>query len=199
MKTIVDALVQVGLVVGISYLIYLVSKRRVKGFMTWIGLKLPNNPTQRKKILMLLGISIGLAGLPIGLLLMAGESGDLNMAYESVRGDHPVWLALIFKSMIQTALSEEILFRGLFAKRLINWLGYKKGNLIQALVFGLIHSFAILTYGWSLGVILVLMIGITAYFYGYIMECLAKGSIFYGWLIHGLTNLMAFTLFYLIQ
>ena len=42
--------------------------------------------------------------------------------------------------IIQTGLSEEILFRGFLAKRLISRFGFATGNLPQGLVFGLLHG-----------------------------------------------------------
>ena len=41
--------------------------------------------------------------------------------------------------IFQTGLSEEILFRGFLAKRLISRFGFATGNLLQGLVFGILH------------------------------------------------------------
>ena len=39
---------------------------------------------------------------------------------------------LCIKALVQTSLSEEILFRGFVAKRLISWLGFTRGNLYRS-------------------------------------------------------------------
>lgn len=48
-------------------------------------------------------------------------------------------IILLITALFKTSLAEEILFRGLIAKRLINKLGFKIGNLLQAFVFGILH------------------------------------------------------------
>ena len=42
--------------------------------------------------------------------------------------------------MIQTGLSEEILFRGFLGKRLIAKFGFAVGNVVQGLLFGTLHG-----------------------------------------------------------
>lgn len=43
-------------------------------------------------------------------------------------------------ALFKTPLTEEILFRGFLAKRLISIAGFIKGNLLQSAIFGAIHA-----------------------------------------------------------
>lgn len=52
-------------------------------------------------------------------------------------GTNAIILLLII-GVFKTAFAEEILFRGFIAKRLISVFGFVKGNLFQAIIFGII-------------------------------------------------------------
>ena len=105
------------------------------------------------------------------------------------------FIALILKSLIQTSLTEEILFRGFVAKRLINWLGFTTGNLLQAILFGAVHLliFAGQEFSLALAVGVVFFPGLAGWIFGYLNERVGNGSILPGWLMHGLTNLIAYS------
>lgn len=49
-------------------------------------------------------------------------------------------LILLMIALLKTSFTEEILFRGFIAKRLVSVLGFQKGNLLQAAIFAAIHS-----------------------------------------------------------
>jgi membrane protease YdiL (CAAX protease family) len=103
---------------------------------------------------------------------------------------------IVIKAVFTTSLSEEILFRGFIAKRLIAVTSYKTGNIVQAIIFGLIHVAlfsTISSYVFLLGFIF----GFTAlgaYVSVYINEKLADGSIFPGWISHGLGNVLSYSI-----
>ena len=95
----------------------------------------------------------------------------------------------------KTSLSEEILFRGFIAKRLIAKLGYQRGNILQATIFGLIHLALFLA---LIGPQLPFLIGIFVFsgLAGYIMQHInekhSAGSIIPGWLAHGFGNTVSY-------
>ncbi len=105
------------------------------------------------------------------------------------------FILLIVKALIQTAFTEEILFRGFAAKRLIKWLGFTTGNLLQALLFGAVHLliFAGQEFSLALAIGIVLYPAIGGWIMGYLNERIGSGSILPGWLMHGLTNLIAYS------
>lgn len=98
-------------------------------------------------------------------------------------------------AMVKTSLSEEILFRGFIAKRLISALGFKWGNLLQALIFGLVHLalFWILMDAkvWFLAFIFMLS-AVAGYMIQYINEKFSGGSIIPGWIAHGFGNTISY-------
>lgn len=93
--------------------------------------------------------------------------------------------------IIQTGLSEEILFRGFLAKRLISHLGFATGNLLQGLVFGLLHGamFFLVTTPLK-ALIITLITGFSGWLLGWMAEKAAGGSILPGWMVHGVGNLL---------
>lgn len=106
-------------------------------------------------------------------------------------------LSLVLYAGVQTSLSEEILFRGFLAKRLIEWLGFHVGNVLQALIFAAVHVALFLSLaGQELtparAAFLVLPISLYGWLLGYIKERAGNGSIIPGWLAHGLGNFTAF-------
>ena len=106
-----------------------------------------------------------------------------------------VTVALLgIKAFAQTSLSEEIFFRGFIAKRLISWLGFKWGNLLQALLFGLVHLLLFIGQAFSLPIAagVVLFTGLGGWTSGFLNEQLGNGSILPSWWMHGLTNAITY-------
>src|SRR5690606_4407418 len=108
------------------------------------------------------------------------------------------FLILLLYAWVQTALAEEILFRGFVAQRLIGWLGFALGNFAQALLFGLVHLGLFLALaGQSLTLarsgVLLLAPTVMGWALGYVKNQLGNGSTLPGWWAHGLTNCIAFS------
>jgi membrane protease YdiL (CAAX protease family) len=98
---------------------------------------------------------------------------------------------------VKTALTEEIFFRGLIAKRLISWLGFSVGNLIHALIFGAVHLLIFLIPGGPkftplLGAAFLLLPGASGWLMAFANEKAGNGSIAPGWMIHALGNAAAY-------
>lgn len=107
---------------------------------------------------------------------------------------------------LTTGIGEELFFRGFLGKKLCRRYGFSKGNLIQALLFGLIHgigfpimivlfnlsdkinisNFRILTIGISATI----LGGFGGWILGYVTEKSANGSIIPAILIHGGGNFL---------
>lgn len=106
---------------------------------------------------------------------------------------------LLLLAVFKTALSEELVFRGLLAKRLIAWLGFGAGNLIQAAIFGAIHLLMFVTPGapaWdplAAGALFIapFIAGVVA---GYLNERIGGGSIAPSWFMHALSNLVGYSI-----
>lgn len=120
----------------------------------------------------------------------------------------PYWMILKkgfdFKSIIsaliycvlKAGLSEELLFRGLIAKRSIKNFGVFWGNFCQAFLFWLLHFLLIgmVTKQWVslMQVILLSTIFPIALIMGYANEKLYKGSILPSWILHSSMNFVTF-------
>ncbi|CAM2993731.1 CPBP family intramembrane glutamic endopeptidase [Limosilactobacillus mucosae] len=99
--------------------------------------------------------------------------------------------AVLVYPVLGTSLPEELLFRGFLLKRLATRFDFAIGNLIQALLFGLLHSVIFIN---QLGLLSALGIGwftlLIAWLMGFINEKSATGSIYPSWLIHALANFL---------
>jgi uncharacterized protein len=95
-----------------------------------------------------------------------------------------------------SGFSEEVLFRGLIAKRLISLLGFLWGNAIQATIFWLLHFLLVwwITKEWFSP--LQFMTLVTTIFMGLILcywnEKQSNGSIVASWIFHASANLSTF-------
>jgi membrane protease YdiL (CAAX protease family) len=104
-------------------------------------------------------------------------------------------IIILSKAVIQTALSEEILFRGLIGKRIANKFGYLAGNIIQALIFSLPHGlpFMIIYKEYVVGIVLIASAAIVGYLQFWLNEKKADGSLVPSILLHSIMNIVSFT------
>lgn len=194
----ISAIFQVVVFSIIPFIVYIISKKRAKGFFDYIGIKKSNKKANLYAILLALLLSFP-------LLLLAYFNEDLNNILtdpKSVSGKIKSMgfgfktLSLIFfTAVFKTALAEEIFFRGFVAKRLIAMINFKTGNIIQALIFGVMHSilFLAITKNFLLLFLLFLIPAIGAYIKVYLNEKVASGSIIPGWIAHALGNTISYT------
>jgi uncharacterized protein len=191
--SLISALLQAGLVLALAGLVYLAFGRRKGSFGDYVGLK--RAPLRA----VLIGAAIGLAGA-IALLSIPGvaemSSGRGTVTGEAVHeGVSAAMLAgLAISALIKTSFSEELLFRGLIGKRLIAWLGFQAGNLIQAVLFGAVHLLLLLVPAASTTIVLFMVVftGALGWVNGWLNEKLGGGSILPGWAAHGTANFCAY-------
>ena len=99
--------------------------------------------------------------------------------------------ALIY-SFVQTSFTEEIFFRGFLLKRIKNKFGFITANIVQSILFALLHCAMFFTLTSLFNVILItLLTGLIALAMGYINEKESEGSIYPSWCIHGIANLFS--------
>lgn len=100
--------------------------------------------------------------------------------------------AILAYAILGTALPEEIFFRGFLLKRLQGKLGFLGANLVQSLLFGLIHALMFIQLiGFLKAVLIFAFISLIAYVFGAINEKKAGGSILPSFFIHAFTNTAA--------
>ena len=193
-----SALLQLLVFSLIPFIVYLIRYRKVNGFFDYVGLKASN----RKANSLALIISLFL-GVPILILArFTPEFFEIMTDPKSVTGQirgmgggAEALTAIFFVALIKTYLAEEILFRGFLAKRLIALTNFQWGNLIQAFLFGILHSILFLSIssnGWFLFIIFLVPFA-GAWAKTWLNEKLAGGSIIPGWIAHGVGNLIAYS------
>ena len=100
--------------------------------------------------------------------------------------------AIVVYAAFNTAFPEELLFRGFLLKRLANKFGFNIANIIQALLFGVLHgAMFFLLVGVVKAILIIIFTGVIAWFMGYINEKYSNGSIIPSWIIHTISNLFS--------
>ena len=195
---IISAVLQILVFTLIPFAVFLITHRTANGFFDYIGLK----ATTKKAIFLAIAASLIFLAGGITLAFLSSEVKEVLINPPSVTGkirEMGLTPASVFTLIIiagfKTSLAEEILFRGFIAKRLVNWLGFQLGNVLQALIFASIHALLF----WALsksGVLFILFIfffsGTVGYIIEYINEKHGEGSIIPGWISHALGNTISY-------
>lgn len=129
----------------------------------------------------------------LGVVLMNENLKQAAMQPPSITGK-AVFMLLI-TALVKTSLTEEIFFRGFIGKRLINGLGFDRGNLIQAVIFGMLHVvlfFSQLQDSPMAIILIFLFSSLMGWLIGYANEKKSNGSIITGWICHGMGNLVSY-------
>lgn len=125
------------------------------------------------------------------------RSGNLNYqgftvdAFRQTGWSIETSAVILIWAIVQTSLSEEILFRGFLCKRLCHKFGEKTGNAVQALIFGMVHITALPDKNIPALCVIVLLTGGIGYALGWLSLQKAQGSILYGWTIHAAVNILS--------
>lgn len=190
LNQLLNAVFQVVLFSVIPLIWWLVTARKKENFFKWLGLKKPK--CDRKKNLLISMLAVAVVCFLVGefAIWIRGDVAAAESAYKGM-GLTALPSVLVY-SYIQTALSEEIIFRGFLLKRLMTKFGFVAANIIQALIFGAIH----LTMVWGqvgivAGIIIVIYPMIPAVAMAYLNEKKADGSIIPSWIIHGTLNTLS--------
>lgn len=190
---IIGAIVQVLVFTLIPFLVYLVKKKTLKGFLASIGLKKSNIEANLLAVLASLILVI-----PMLLFTLKSDSfREIMFNPHSITGKLREMgvgtnsiIILLIVAIFKTSFAEEILFRGFIGKGLINSMGFIKGNTLQAIIFGVLHLalFATITLNLSILSIIFISTALIAYVFGYLNEKKANGSIIPSWIAHALAN-----------
>ena len=194
----ISAIVQILVFTSIPFLVYVIRKKTTNGFLNYIGLK---KSTRKANLLALLVMVLLVA--PLLLLVFTNEEFKGIMTNpESVTGKikkmgigTEAIITILITAILKTALSEEIFFRGFLAKRLISVTNFQIGNIVQAVIFGIIHTLLFISITENVFFLVVIFVFPTmgAYLKTYINEKLGNGSIIPGWIAHGAANLVSYS------
>lgn len=188
----VNSIVQVILFSTVPFTCWLITAHKDYNFFYWIGLKKPVIKGSLRKMLLIIFVA---SAVYILLMMVVMKQLLTSVDTATTQFEGQGWNALIpilIYALIQTSLSEEILFRGFIGKRLINCFGFTIGNSIQAILFGLVHG---IPFGLATGNVLALILltlipGAIGWIEGWLNETYASGSIFPGWIMHAIMNIL---------
>ena len=191
LNELIGSVIQVLLFALVPLIIWFATARGKVSFFTWIGLKKPVCDNSIKAILLTLVVALAYIGV-MTLCVKLLPEGVTTAGSKFVGQGFAVLPSVFFYSFLRTALSEEILFRGFFLKRIQNRFGFMIGNSIQALLFGLMHGipFGLVTKNVATFFLLTLIHGLFGWYQGWLNEKQCGGSIVPSWLLHSCMNLL---------
>lgn len=178
----------------IPFITWFIWSRKKTGFFDWIGLK-PIQPQQKGRLVLTVFASTLLMLLFSLVTFSWFDSSKTATADFSGKGIGAL-PAIIAYAILGTALPEEIFFRGFLLKRLQGKLGFPGANLVQSLLFGLIHALMFIQLiGYLKAMVIFAFISLIAFVLGAVNEQQANGSILPSVLIHTLANTIVGLLF----
>ena len=186
---IISSVMQILLFALIPFVWWLITARNKESFLSWIGLKKISGSSKKIVISsMATAVCFLLLGYFILYLLQNVETAVSEFNGLGIRAIPAIFIYAVFN----TAFPEELLFRGFLLKRMGSKIGFRWANVIQALLFGLIHCIMF----WSLtgkltAFIILAFTALIAWAMGYINEKMADGSILPSWCIHAVSNLFS--------
>ena len=185
-----SSIMQILLFTLIPCIWWCITARKKKNFFQWIGLKQISSPKENKTALWIVGTSIIFLSVSVFILYTIRNTETATSKFSGL-GIKALPAILIY-AVFNTSLPEEILFRGFLLKRLSNKFGFSTGNIIQSILFGLIHGvmFFKLT-GIFQAILIIAFTGGVAWCIGYVNEKKADGSILSGWYIHAIANIFS--------
>ncbi|MGY6661154.1 MAG: CPBP family intramembrane glutamic endopeptidase [Glycocaulis sp.] len=198
-QELINAGVQIALAMLLVFLVWLIFARKRSGFLKFSGLH--GAPVQAMGLALIAALIF--APLTVAVFMLPGledaaAGPDTVTGRVQALGMTPETAVIIFIiAFLKTSGSEEIVFRGLIAKRLIAWLGFGAGNTVHALIFASIHLLIFVAPGGPAfdPVLAVALTGVGftgGWAMAWINEKRAGGSIAPGWLMHGLSNAIAY-------
>lgn len=187
---IVRAAIQIIVLSAIPFFTWFIATRKKQTFFSWIGLKKMVIPERKKFIVGAVLALLVSALMSFVLDPLLPDTIQLANARFAGKGFSALPGAIVF-SFLATALPEEILFRGLLARRLGKHIGFITANTIQAVLFGLLHGLALFDLlGIELPLLIIAFTGTLGWLMGYVNEK-AEGSILPSIIIHGISNTYA--------
>lgn len=186
----ISSVIQIVIFALMPFIWWLITERKNTCFLHWIGLKQFESSRENKVFIWTAGTVLVFTALgAVTLYFLKGvEMATSEFAGKGVQAVP----AIILYAAFNTALPEEILFRGFLLKRLQGKIGFGIASIIQATLFGLLHGvmFFALVGIWK-AILIIALTGTIAWFMGYINEKKADGSIIPSWFIHTTANIFS--------
>jgi len=187
-KKIISSIIQIVGFSVIPFIWWANTAHKECEFFEWLGFKRIPEAKRRKTVIWTAGITVAFLLLSVFILKILQDVNTAGSEFSGL-GLKAIPSILIY-AILSTALPEEIFFRGFLLKRVSNRFGFAAGNIVQALVFGLLHGVMFFS---SVGVIkaiaITLFTGLVGWLMGYVNEKIADGSILPSLIIHSLANI----------
>lgn len=183
----ISSILQIIIFAFIPFVWWLITAKKKESFFTWIGIKkvVANEKTSVWRITLIITIGFMLISLLVLSFLKGTETATSDFAGVGIIG----LPASIIYAFFNTALPEEIIFRGFLLKQLKCKLGLTAANLLQSILFGMLHGIMFISLvGVLKAILIIIFTGAIAWFMGYVNEKKANGSIYPSWMIHGVSN-----------
>ena len=186
----ITAIVQIVLFTALPFIWWLITARKKMNFFKWLGLKKPENTKKNKTVLWTIGAILGFF-IVSAFMLYSVRNIETAASDFTGLGAKAIPSILIY-AIFKTGLAEEIVFRGFLLKRISNKFGFAAGNLVQSILFGIMHgAFFISTVGIVKAILIIFFTGSIAWVMGFINEKKAGGSIIPSWCIHASANIFS--------
>lgn len=169
----------------IPFIWWLIFARKKESYFKWIGIKKMVHEKKIGNTLLITVLAVeGYTVLTTLCIKMVSDGITTAGSQFAGKGMIAIPAALIY-GYIRTGLSEEIVFRGFLLKRIMSKFGFEAGNLLQAILFGLMHGlpFGLATHNITVTVLLTILPGAFGWFQGWLNEKRCGGSIVSSWLL----------------
>lgn len=190
LEKIINSIIQIILFSLIPLIWWLITARKDITFSQWVGLKPVSDGKKSKLAIWTIGISVAFVLISVIILYLIRNVETATSVFWGL-GIKAV-PAIIVYAVFNTSLPEEILFRGFLLKRLADRFGFAMGNVIQSILFGLLHGVMFFSLvGTVQTILIILFTGGIAWCMGVINEKKANGSIIPSWCIHAISNVFS--------
>ena len=188
----VSALIQIAVVLLVSAAVWLAARRREPLF-SFVGLTPAPWPPVVIGFLAAAALAFLVTRLPAVHALASAPGSVVGNAGAAAAGGELIAI-LALRALVQTSLTEELVFRGLIGRNLIRRWGFPAGNSVQAALFGLMHLLLLLLPAATIGAVAGWVVATAAagWILGWVNHRYATGSILPGWAMHGGGNLAAY-------
>lgn len=199
LNELLSAVLQMVAFTLIPFVFFLFRKDKSVSFTCYIGFYKPTSLSIKYSILtslLFLGTGVAMVFFDEGIRQVVTTPPSVTGKLRLIESSGIAFTVLLIIAILKTSLTEEILFRGFIANRLVNLFGYKSGNILQALIFGLVH----LVLFWKLmnpGLFPIMFFfafsTLAGWVIGLVKEKYANGSIIPGWIAHALGNTLSYS------
>ncbi|MCP5529591.1 MAG: CPBP family intramembrane metalloprotease [Opitutaceae bacterium] len=199
LQEIINTLIQLIMAFVIAGLAYALAGKSRGRFAEYIGLIRPTGASVKLAALaalVLVPVSLALFYFTPLKAISTAENTVTGALRNHGFGGEAV-LLIVIVALIKTSFTEEIIFRGVVAKRLIRWWGLGIGNTVHATLFAGVHLVIFVAPGGPafnpvLALAILVITGTGAWVQAWLNERRGNGSIGPGWLIHAATNLISY-------